>query len=102
VAPRAYWKGYLKLSLVSCPVALFPASSEREKITSCGRLRCRPSSTNECPRAPAAEPGTPGPTINRSGTQNDQWQPTVYVYGARCSRGRAVAARSMAFTEFPR
>jgi non-homologous end joining protein Ku len=30
VAPRAYWKGYLKLSLVSCPVALFPASSERE------------------------------------------------------------------------
>jgi DNA end-binding protein Ku len=32
LAPRAYWKGYLKLSLVSCPVALFPASSEREKI----------------------------------------------------------------------
>ena len=33
VAPRAYWKGYLKLSLVSCPVALFPASSERERIS---------------------------------------------------------------------
>jgi DNA end-binding protein Ku len=33
VAPRAYWRGYLKLSLVSCPVALFPASSEREKIS---------------------------------------------------------------------
>src|SRR5438874_4318995 len=33
MAPRAYWKGYLKLSLVSCPVALFPASSEREKIS---------------------------------------------------------------------
>jgi DNA end-binding protein Ku len=33
VAPRAYWKGYLKLSLVSCPVVLFPASSEREKIS---------------------------------------------------------------------
>jgi DNA end-binding protein Ku len=32
MAPRAYWKGYLKLSLVSCPIALFPASSEREKI----------------------------------------------------------------------
>jgi Ku70/Ku80 beta-barrel domain len=26
------WKGYLKLSLVSCPVQLFPAISEREKI----------------------------------------------------------------------
>jgi DNA end-binding protein Ku len=32
MAPRAYWKGYLKLSLVSCPISLFPASSEREKI----------------------------------------------------------------------
>jgi DNA end-binding protein Ku len=32
VAPRAYWKGYLRLSLVSCPIALFPATSEREKV----------------------------------------------------------------------
>ena len=29
--PRAYWKGFLKLSLVTCPVALYPASSESEK-----------------------------------------------------------------------
>src|SRR6201982_1310446 len=33
MAPRAYWRGYLKLSLVSCPIALFPATSEREKIS---------------------------------------------------------------------
>jgi DNA end-binding protein Ku len=33
VAPRVYWKGYLKLSLVSCPIALYPATSEREKIS---------------------------------------------------------------------
>lgn len=33
MAPRAYWKGYLKLSLVSCPIAMFPATSEREKIS---------------------------------------------------------------------
>jgi DNA end-binding protein Ku len=32
MAPRAYWKGYLKLSLVSCPIQLFPAVSDREKI----------------------------------------------------------------------
>jgi DNA end-binding protein Ku len=32
MAPRAYWKGYLRLSLVSCPIQLFPASSEREKV----------------------------------------------------------------------
>src|SRR5262249_32028267 len=33
MAPRAYWKGYLKLSLVSCPVALYPASSSSEKVS---------------------------------------------------------------------
>jgi DNA end-binding protein Ku len=32
MAPRAYWKGYLKLSLVSCPIKLFPAIAKREKI----------------------------------------------------------------------
>jgi DNA end-binding protein Ku len=33
VAPRAYWKGYLKLSLVSCPIALSPATSSSERIS---------------------------------------------------------------------
>src|SRR4051794_37289795 len=33
MAARANWKGYLRLSLVSCPIALYPASSEREKIS---------------------------------------------------------------------
>jgi len=31
MAPRAYWKGSLKLSLVSCPVALYPATTSTEK-----------------------------------------------------------------------
>jgi Ku protein len=31
MAPRAYWKGTLKLSLVTCPVALYPASTSVEK-----------------------------------------------------------------------
>jgi Ku protein len=31
MAPRAYWKGSLKLSLVSCPVALYPASTAAGK-----------------------------------------------------------------------
>ena len=30
-SPRAYWKGTLKLSLVSCPVELYPASTSVEK-----------------------------------------------------------------------
>ena len=33
MAPRPYWKGYLKLSLVSCPIALTPATSASEKIS---------------------------------------------------------------------
>ncbi len=32
MARRPYWKGYLRLSLVTCPVALYPASSQAEKI----------------------------------------------------------------------
>lgn len=33
MAPRANWKGYLKLSLVSCPIALYPASSSSERVS---------------------------------------------------------------------
>ena len=33
MAPRANWKGSLRLSLVSCPVALYPATSEADKIS---------------------------------------------------------------------
>ena len=33
MAPRANWKGYLRLSLVSCPIALYPASSLSEKVS---------------------------------------------------------------------
>ena len=33
MAPRAYWKGFLRLSLVSCPIQLFPATTERDKIS---------------------------------------------------------------------
>ena len=31
MAPRAYWKGSLKLSLVTCPVAVYPATTSAEK-----------------------------------------------------------------------
>ncbi|MER8435890.1 Ku protein [Mesorhizobium sp. M1312] len=32
MAPRPFWKGYLKLSLVTCPVAMTPATTESEKV----------------------------------------------------------------------
>ena len=31
--PRAYWNGFLKLSLVSCPVALYPATTVAERVS---------------------------------------------------------------------
>jgi DNA end-binding protein Ku len=31
--PRPNWKGYLKLSLVSCPIALYPATSGSERTS---------------------------------------------------------------------
>jgi DNA end-binding protein Ku len=33
MAPRPYWKGYLKLSLVSCAIALYPATSSTERVS---------------------------------------------------------------------
>lgn len=30
--PRSYWKGYLKLSLVTCPVQMMPATTDRDRI----------------------------------------------------------------------
>src|SRR3546814_53554 len=32
MAQRTFWKGYLKLSLVTCPVAMMPATTESAKI----------------------------------------------------------------------
>ncbi|HMM63361.1 MAG TPA: Ku protein [Mesorhizobium sp.] len=32
MAPRSFWKGYLKLSLVTCQVAMVPATSDRDKL----------------------------------------------------------------------
>ena len=33
MAPRANWKGFLSLSLVTCPAALYPATSNSEIIS---------------------------------------------------------------------
>lgn len=33
MAPRANWKGFLRLSLVTCPVALYPATSDSDKVS---------------------------------------------------------------------
>ncbi|QND54404.1 Ku protein (plasmid) [Phyllobacterium sp. 628] len=32
MAPHTFWKGYLKLSLVTCPVTMMPATTENEKV----------------------------------------------------------------------
>ncbi len=32
MAPHSFWKGYLKPSLVTCPVAMMPAAAEGDKV----------------------------------------------------------------------
>jgi DNA end-binding protein Ku len=32
MSPRSNWKGYLKLSLVSASIAIYPATSSSEKV----------------------------------------------------------------------
>jgi hypothetical protein len=49
MAPRANWKGFLRLSLVTCPVALYPATSDSEKISfnqNYKKIQCLASSTS--------------------------------------------------------
>ena len=33
MAPRAYWKGWLKLEAISCPVRLYAATSRLERVS---------------------------------------------------------------------
>jgi len=42
MAPRAYWKGSLKLSLVTCPVALYPVSTAIEAAARTVEIACAP------------------------------------------------------------
>lgn len=48
MAPRSFWKGYLKLSLVTCPVAMMPAVSKGDRVrfhtlnrATCNRIQSR-------------------------------------------------------------
>ena len=76
MAPRAYWKGYLKLSLVSCPIAVFPASSEREKIsfhqinkTTGNRIRYRKVDAETGDEVDSSDPAISSPKNLRTTTK---------------------------------
>lgn len=58
--PPAFWKGYLKLSLVTCPVAMTPAVSEQEKV----RFHTLNSKTGNRVQSRYIDPET-GKTVNR-------------------------------------
>ncbi|HEV7369440.1 Ku protein [Arenibaculum sp.] len=60
-APRPAWKGYLKLSLVSCPVRLYTATSGSSKI----RFNQLNSKTNNRVRQKLVDAGT-GEPVERS------------------------------------
>jgi non-homologous end joining protein Ku len=48
---RAYWKGFLKLSFVSRPIALYPATSAAERLSF--RQLNRRKAANGCTRSSA-------------------------------------------------
>ena len=56
---RAFWKGYLKLALVSCPIGLYPATSTSDRvafrqINKATGNRLRQQLIDEEPREPIA------------------------------------------------
>ncbi len=57
MAPRTFWKGYLKLSLVTCPVAMVPAVSTSEKV----RFHTLNQATGNRVRAHYVDPQTDAP-----------------------------------------
>ena len=63
MAPRPYWKGYLKLSLVACPVAVFTATTSSERIVMAeGPLCCQLTggSARNLHQIPALAKNVPG------------------------------------------
>ena len=54
MAPRANWKGFLRLSLVNCPVALYPATSESKK-SSFNQLNRKTGHRIKCAKVDADE-----------------------------------------------
>ena len=78
---RPYWKGYLKLALVSCPIALHAACSSAE----------RPSSDSHFERAAGSSTGAVS-----SGPARGQKSASVEIFSwlistARSNRGSALA-----------
>jgi DNA end-binding protein Ku len=60
--PRPIWKGFLRLSLVSCPIRLYPAASGRERISfhllnpeTHNRIQMRPTDPETGKEVPRSE-----------------------------------------------
>ena len=69
MALRPFWKGYMKLSLVTCPVAMTPATSEEDKVRfHVDRDRWRAiesSASRRMPNRPAGRRGRRGQGLRR-------------------------------------
>ena len=75
MAPRPYWKGYLKLSLVTCAVSLTPATSDREKI----RFHTLNAATGNRVRSRYVDAETGKPVADRDEVRGYQVEPDRYV-----------------------
>jgi non-homologous end joining protein Ku len=93
--PRASWKGFLRLSLVSCPVYLLPASS-RTKAIRLHQVRVPGRAPNRAPELDSEEDERPAPGTDSfargqssEGPQSFVTPPTAYEDRQHTSLDRA-------------
>jgi DNA end-binding protein Ku len=103
MAPRAFWKGYLKLSLVSCPIALYPASTTSKRvafhrINKATGNRLTQQMVDPQLRGPAEQDSTdrgqgPGEGEDRGESGKEVAMPAIVVEGARSAVAKEISRR---------
>ena len=91
MSPRPYWKGYLKLSLVSCPIAVHAACSSAERVsfrqinrTTGNRLDVSEEAHERAEKMMATARQTPGPTATSYKSRDSGAKPTRKHPSATC------------------
>ena len=87
MAPRPNWKGYLGFSLVSCPIALYPATSTSERV-SFNQIN---KHTGNCIRYRKVDEETEEPVEQADIVKGYQVEKNVYV--TLEDEGRSAASR---------
>src|SRR5689334_14054197 len=76
MAARANWKGYLKLSLVSCSIALYPATSSSSRV----RFHTLNRETGNCVKRQFIDPDTEEPVETDEQVKGYEVGKGSYIY----------------------